>query len=79
MQRTKLDGMADAFVELQNQAQATDLTHAEWLALLLDREAADRNAKRFQVWPRRRVVQQLRRLEPAGCFAGRQLSAGAAA
>ena len=36
----KLDGMADAFVELQNQAQAADLAHAEWLALLLDREAA---------------------------------------
>lgn len=45
----KLDGMADAFVELQNQAQADDLTHAEWLALLLDREVANRNTKRFQV------------------------------
>ena len=36
----KLDGMADAFVELQAQDQATDLGNAEWLALLLDREAA---------------------------------------
>jgi DNA replication protein DnaC len=45
----KLDGMADAFVELQNQAQATDLAHAEWLALLLDREAVNRNTKRFQI------------------------------
>jgi DNA replication protein DnaC len=45
----KLDGMADAFVELQNQAQAADLAHAEWLALLLDREAANRNTRRFQV------------------------------
>src|SRR6202043_3540068 len=44
----KLDGMADAFVELQNQAQAAELAHAEWLALLLDREAANRNTKRFQ-------------------------------
>ena len=44
-----LDGMADAFVELQNQAQAADLAHAEWLALLLDREAANRNTRRFQV------------------------------
>ena len=32
-----LDGMADAFVELQNRAQAAELSHAEWLALLLDR------------------------------------------
>jgi DNA replication protein DnaC len=45
----KLDGMADAFVELQKDAQAADLAHAEWLALLLDREAAIRNNKRFQV------------------------------
>lgn len=45
----KLDGMADAFVELQNQAQAADLGHAEWLALLLDREAANRDTKRFQI------------------------------
>jgi hypothetical protein len=33
-----LDGMADAFVELQNRAQAAELSHAEWLALLLDRD-----------------------------------------
>ena len=45
----KLDGMADAFIELHNQPQAADLGHAEWLALLLDREAANRNTKRFQV------------------------------
>ena len=44
-----LDGMADAFVELQNQAQAAELAHAEWLALLLDREAANRNTRRFQI------------------------------
>jgi DNA replication protein DnaC len=45
----RLDGMADAFVELQSQAQAAELAHAEWLALLLDREAANRNTRRFQV------------------------------
>ena len=38
----KLDGMADAFVELASQPQIADLAHAEWLALLLDREAANR-------------------------------------
>ena len=43
----KLSGMADAFVELQAQEQAEDLGHAEWLALLLDREAANRTTKRF--------------------------------
>ncbi len=44
-----LDGMAGAFVELQNQAQAAELSHAEWLALLLDREMANRNTRRFQI------------------------------
>jgi DNA replication protein DnaC len=34
----KLDGMV----------QAGNLAHAEWLALLLDREAADRGTRRFQ-------------------------------
>ena len=40
--------VADAFVNLQAQDRAKDLDHAEWLALLLDREAANRNTKRFQ-------------------------------
>jgi len=44
----KLNGMAEAFVELQGQTQADDLSHAEWLALLLDREGANRNTKRLQ-------------------------------
>ncbi len=39
----KLDGMAQAFVELEAQEDGRDLAHAEWFALLLDREAADRN------------------------------------
>ncbi len=40
--------MAQAFVELEAQAEASNLAHAEWLALLLDREAANRGTKRFQ-------------------------------
>ena len=44
----KLDGMAQAFVEIEGQDDARNLAHAEWLALLLDREAANRNTKRFQ-------------------------------
>ena len=38
----KLDGMADAFVELQSQDNARDLSHAEWLALLLESVLARR-------------------------------------
>jgi DNA replication protein DnaC len=44
----QLDGMAQAFVELEAQDQARELAHAEWLALLLDRESANRQTRRFQ-------------------------------
>lgn len=44
----KLDGMAEAFEELQSQEATADLSHAEWLALLIDREVANRTTKRFQ-------------------------------
>ena len=45
----RLDGMADAFVELEAREEARNLTHAEWLALLLDREVGNRNTRRFQI------------------------------
>lgn len=48
LREMKLDGMAEAFEELQNQDVAADLSHAEWLGLLIDREAANRTTKRFQ-------------------------------
>lgn len=48
LRELKLDGMAEAFAELQNQGAATDLSHAEWLGFLIDREAANRTTKRFQ-------------------------------
>jgi DNA replication protein DnaC len=44
----RLDGMAEAFVELQSQDAARDLAPAEWLALLLDREAAYRGTQRLK-------------------------------
>ena len=45
----RLDGMADAFVELEAREEARNLTHAEWLAFLLDREVGNRNTRRFQI------------------------------
>jgi DNA replication protein DnaC len=45
----KLDGMADAFLELEQQDAAKGLTHAEWLALLLDREIAYRATQRARI------------------------------
>ena len=44
----QLDGMAQAFVELEAQEDSRSLAHAEWLALLLDRETANRHTRRFQ-------------------------------
>lgn len=48
LREMKRDGMADAFEELQGQDGTADLTHAEWLGLLIDREAASRETKRFE-------------------------------
>ena len=44
----KLDGMAEAFSELQQRDDTPALTHEEWLGLLIDREAANRETKRFE-------------------------------
>jgi DNA replication protein DnaC len=41
--------MVQAFIELEALEATRDMTHAEWLALLLDREAANRNTRRFQI------------------------------
>jgi len=42
-----LTGMARAFAELQENPTAAGLGHAEWLALLLDREATERANRRL--------------------------------
>ncbi len=43
----RLAGMAEAFAELQAQDRAAELSHAEWLGLLVDREEASRETKRY--------------------------------
>lgn len=48
LQHLRLHGMAGAFVELQDNQEAGELPHADWLALLLDREAAERSNRRLQ-------------------------------
>ena len=42
-----LPGMAQAFTDLANNDEAAGLSHAEWLALLLDYEATYRNDRRL--------------------------------
>lgn len=42
-----LHGMANAFVDIEATGEAASLGHAEWLALLLEREASLRHDKRL--------------------------------
>lgn len=43
-----LSGMARAFIELEANPTSAELTHAEWLGLLLDREATERYERRLR-------------------------------
>ena len=47
LKELKLDGMAEAFTELEAQDGTAALNHAEWLALLIDRETSSRAPTRF--------------------------------
>ncbi len=44
----RLTGMAGAFAEMAESPEANALSHPEWLALLLDREATERTNKRLE-------------------------------
>ena len=44
----KAYGMARAFLELEANPQSAALSHAEWLAFLLDREATERDERRLR-------------------------------
>jgi len=60
-----LQGMAKAFADLNDNDETQGLRHAEWLALLLDREAVHRQDKRLGARLRsargldRRLLQEL--------------------
>ena len=42
-----LSAMADAFIELQDMAEAAELSREDWLGLLVDREVTSRDNKRL--------------------------------
>ena len=42
-----LAAMADALIELQNSPEAAEMPHADWLGLLIDREATFRDNRRL--------------------------------
>jgi DNA replication protein DnaC len=48
LHRLGLAGMARAFSELEANRQSAELSHAEWLGILLDREATDRYERRLR-------------------------------
>ena len=56
-----LTAMADAFIELQSAPDAGELSHEDWLGLLVDREATSRENKRLA-----RRLRQARLRQPAG-------------
>ena len=47
LKRLKLHGMTRAFAELRDNPEADELDHGQWLALLLDREEAERDDRRL--------------------------------
>jgi len=42
-----LTAMADTLIELQNNPQAAEMPHADWLGLLIDREVTFRDNRRL--------------------------------
>jgi DNA replication protein DnaC len=58
-----LSGMATAFAELQDNPTASALDHAEWLALLLDREATERANRRLTARLRQARLRQRATIE----------------
>jgi len=58
LQELRLQGMAGAFVDLQGNPEAKELAHADWLALLLDREAVERRNRRLQTRMRTAKLRQ---------------------
>ena len=56
-----LAAMADALVELQNNPEAAEMPHADWLGLLIDREVTFRDNRRLS---RRLTAARLRQAVP---------------
>jgi DNA replication protein DnaC len=68
-----LKGMARAFAELQANPKAAELGHAEWLALLLDREATERSNRRLTARLRHARLRQRATIEDVDYRAPRGL------
>jgi DNA replication protein DnaC len=71
-----LHGMAKAFQDLEAQPEAGALRHAEWLALLLDREVTTRRQKRFEARARAARLRHRASVEDVDFRAARGLDRG---
>jgi DNA replication protein DnaC len=72
-----LPGMAQAFAELEASGAAATLSHADWLGLLLDREATHRRDKRLAARLRYARLRHHAVVEDVDYRAPRGLDAGA--
>jgi DNA replication protein DnaC len=68
-----LQGCAKGFKELEANSAAASLSHAEWLALLLDYEVTARHQKRFQARAKRAKLRQEAAVEDIDYRAARGL------
>ena len=73
MHQLGLAGMARAFAELEANPQSADLSHAEWLGLLLDREATERYQRRLRARLRYARLRHQAAVEDVDCRAARGL------
>jgi DNA replication protein DnaC len=71
-----LHGMAKALQDLEAQPEAGALRHAEWLALLLDREVTTRRQKRFEARARAARLRHQASVEDVDFRAARGLDRG---
>ena len=71
-----LTGMARGFADLEAQPEARALEHAEWLALLLEREATQRRQKRFEARARAARLRHDAQVEDTDFRAARGLDRG---
>ena len=71
-----LHGMAKGFQELQAQPESRALEHADWLALLLERESTMRRQKRFENRARAAALRHNASIEDVDFKASRGLDRG---
>jgi len=76
LHRLGLAGMMRAFTQLEADPRAAELTHAEWLGLLLDREMTERQDRRLKARLRFARLRHQATIEDVDYWAPRGLDRG---